>query len=63
LYVFNPVPTAVPPNAISEIYVTFFYILNNAFYICAQYPPNYCPRVKGVASCVCVLPIFTISLN
>jgi hypothetical protein len=36
---------------------------NESKLTCVVYPLNSCPRVKGVASWVCVRPILTISLN
>lgn len=57
---FNPVPTAVPPWASSDIYGNLASTLWIAFFIWWAYPENYWPKVKGVASCVWVRPILII---
>ena len=60
---FIPVPTAVPPCARYKISFNACSILSILFLTCTWYPENSCPRESGVASCRCVLPIFTIFLN
>ena len=58
-----PVPTAVPPRAISER----CFKLNSSALIpwsnCETYPENSWPRERGVASIKCVLPIFIMLLK
>mmetsp|Transcript_17790 Transcript_17790/g.42698 ORF Transcript_17790/g.42698 Transcript_17790/m.42698 type:complete len:396 (-) Transcript_17790:392-1579(-) len=61
--VLRPVPTAVPPCAILYSAGSADSTLSMPLITCAAYPLNSCPRVRGVASCVWVLPIFTIAEN
>ena len=58
-----PVPTAVPPRAKIDNSLRANSILLIEFFTCPRYPLNSCPSLIGVASCRCVLPVFTISQN
>src|SRR5699024_12328529 len=57
--VFSPVPTAVPPIAKSLICSLLSLIIDCVFSSIRCQPLISCPNVIGVASCKCVLPIFT----
>lgn len=50
LYVFNPVPTAVPPYANSLTAANLLLTLSIPFLTYYAYPPNSYPKVTGVAS-------------
>ena len=62
-WVFNPVPTAVPPNASSNRSANANSILRISASNMYTYPENSWPRVSGTASMRCVLPILTIEEN
>jgi len=61
--VLRPVPTAVPPWAISSTFGKASLTLSNPFFNYATYPENSWPSVKGVASWVWVQPILMIFSN
>ena len=61
--VFKPVPTAVPPNANSNICTIEPFTRCKPLSSCATYPENSWPTVTGVASIKWVRPILTTSLK
>ncbi len=55
----SPVPIAVPPSASSARCGSVFLIAISAWSSIETYPESSWPRVIGVASIICVRPIFT----
>ena len=58
-----PVPTAVPPSARRYTPFSAFSIRSRSSASMPAYPDHSCPRVRGVASCMCVRPILTMSFH